>query len=270
MDQALPKSNRVAAQALKQGLPIVVADTSARLEDVGPLVAQTGIRSFALIPIPGRSAVEGLAYINFDQVERAGSVFDPDVSKAIEVVLNSAAATFAALIDKSGDELEDAIDDTTDSYTLKQFTRLLSAEMERARRYRFSVSVLALDIDTGTGPEMRLPDDTARAVVAAMSTCARASDIVGHGRNNFFALMLPQTTSKGAALVARRVEDAVSAVLWTPGAAATSVRVGVATFPDSGTDAASLIEAARMPAVTNPAPTRPDGFHVSSVRKGDS
>jgi len=240
MAQALPKGNRVAAQVVKQGLPVVVGDTAIRLADVGPLIAETSIRSFALLPIPGRSAVSGLAYVNFDTVDRASVVFDPEIGKAIEVVLNSAGSRIEAVNTDDADG-ESSVDELTDTYSMAQFLRMLTAELERARRYRFSVSVLMLEVDPG---RPGLTGDALQHTAATIRRVARASDVIAHGPTNQFAVMLPQTTAKGASLVARRLEKAIQDGLWAPGADC-QTQIGSVTFPDKDGDAATLVEVAR-------------------------
>ena len=146
LKEALPKSNRVAAQALRQGLPIVVADTSSRIDDIGPLIAHSDIKSFVLIPMPRKASAEGLAYINYTQVDRAGAFFDPDLNKAVEVVLSSTASMMDSLSMAPKSEPAAPVDELTNCYTMGQFNHLLTAEVERARRYRFSVSIVLLEI----------------------------------------------------------------------------------------------------------------------------
>jgi diguanylate cyclase (GGDEF)-like protein len=244
MKDALPKGNRVAAQAMKQGFPVVVADTASRLDDVGPLVAQTSIRSFVVMSIPRLGGIDGLAYVNFDSEDRATSVLEPDMSTAIEVVLGSA-VTRAGALERHNAPSADVLDDVTDTYSMFQFQRMLAAELERARRYRFSVSLILLDLDWRT-PLAGTPTtvELTRAATA-IRRVARASDVIAHAEATVFALMLPQTTSKGAALVAKRLERSVTAQFETVPGTRFVVHVGVSTFPDRGEDVASLIGAAR-------------------------
>src|SRR5205807_2369451 len=86
----LPKENRLAAQVVRQALPIVIDDTLTRIEDVGELIADAGVRSFALLPIMTSGKVGGLAYLNFCGVEKANLIFEPEIGRSIELILNCA------------------------------------------------------------------------------------------------------------------------------------------------------------------------------------
>ena len=50
----------MAAQVVRQGLPVVITDASSRLEDAGHLAHDVGIRSFALLPLTINGTVVAL------------------------------------------------------------------------------------------------------------------------------------------------------------------------------------------------------------------
>jgi diguanylate cyclase (GGDEF)-like protein len=251
MAMALPKENRLAAQVVRQGIPIVITDTSSRLEDVGTLVLETGVGSFALLPVRVGGTVGGLVYLNYSIPEQANHIFDPELARGIELVLNCAGNAAGAVEFDHGHTESASIDGLTDSYTLDQFERLLTAEVERARRYRFSVSVMSLDVDdfsSVNGSRGRaFGDGLLREIATEIRTLQRASDVLARRGDDEFVVMLPQTTAKGAANVARRLVRALSSGVYVNGTQVPlSVSIGIATFPDQANDGASLLTAVEM------------------------
>lgn len=261
MSQALPKANRVAAQAMKQQIPVIVNDTAARASDIGPLIAQATIKSFALLPVRTGDDIGGLVYLNFREAGRADRIFEPDLGRSIEVVLNCAGAVAGPILQGQGRPETVPLDDYTDTYTLPQFQRMLVAEVERARRYRFSVSVVLLQAEPGSEDEAEdgLPAESIQTLARAIRLAARSSDVIGHAPPGEFVVMLPQTTAKGANLVARRMEKVIGDALWVPATGGQiEVTAGIATFPDDATEASALLESARadLPAASTPATGR--------------
>ena len=248
--EALPKANRLAVQVLKQGLPIVITDTSARLQDAGNLAHDVGIRSFALLPLRLNGAAAGLVYINYLLPDIANEVYEPERGRGIELILNCAGNVAGALHDQVESSGSSAgLDELTDSYTYAQFERLLAAEIERARRYRFSVSVMSIDIDGFSEVNRQFGstfgDGVLREVVVKAQALERASDVLAHRADDEFMVMLPQTTSSGAEIVARRLHRAlIEGVVVDGRKLPVRVSVGIATFPDQVDDGAQLLSAA--------------------------
>ncbi|HEV3309098.1 MAG TPA: sensor domain-containing diguanylate cyclase, partial [Chloroflexota bacterium] len=251
LNRALPKESRLADQAIRQGLPIVITDTASRLADVGNLVHDTGIRSFALLPIRVNGGIGGLAYLNFDVVERANEVFDADMGRAIELVLNCAGNVAGAVWEQREAHANAAIDGLTDAYTLEQFERMLAAEIERARRYRFSVSILAFDVDDfsrfNETHGRAFGDEVLRRIAGTVRSVERASDVLARRGDDEFVALLPQTTARGAEIVARRLQTALAEdVVVRDRSLSVRASIGIATFPDEAADAASLLNAAEL------------------------
>jgi len=250
MDEALPKRSRLAAQAVRQGLPIVITETGTRLDDVGELIYQTGIRSFALLPVRTDDTVGGLAYLNFNVPERANDIFDSELGRGIELILNCAGNVAAGAVRRARPPKEHAaIDALTDAYSLEQFERLLAAEIERARRYRFSISLVSLDVDDFSAVIDRygqdFGDEMLRQIAATLRAMARASDLLCRSGADEFLVMLPQTTAKGAEVVTRRLHRTLSEGFVIQHARVrASVSTGIAAFPEQAQDAASLLKAA--------------------------
>lgn len=249
--RALPQQNRLAAQAVRQGLPIVVSDTDARVDDVGPLVRDTGIRSFALIPIRTNGNIGGLAYLNFNAPDRAGDVFDSDTGRGLELVLNCAGTSVAAIHNNQALDASAALDSLTAAYTMTQFERLLGAELERARRYRFSISILSIDVDDFSHVNETYGrvagDEVLRQLAIRVHSLERLSDVLARRGDDEFVVMLPQTTAKGAELVSQRIHSAFAEPVTLDGSRVdVRLSIGVATFPDQADEGGELLNAAEI------------------------
>ena len=123
--------------------------------------------------------------------------------------------------------------------------RVLELEVARAQRQQSEVSVALFDIDGFTqlndAAGARAGDKALREVAAVLAETVRLVDTVARTGADEFVLVAP---GSAGVLVAKRVLDGI-AKLQPGDGGAISVSAGVARFPQDGTDAASLIEAAR-------------------------
>jgi diguanylate cyclase (GGDEF)-like protein len=266
IDAIRPRESRLSLQAIEQALPVVITDARSRPEQVGDIILNAQIRSFALLPITTRETVGGLAYLNFARVGQAGMVFDHALGKRIELVLNCAGGLAARMQtarptspQASSPDIDDrlsldtvVLDPQTGAYAADHFVRLLDAEVTRAQRYRFSVALLVVDIDNFGSLAAHLDDDsvrrTVRSVGATLRSVQRLSDVMGRTDDDEFSIMLPQATAHGALSVAERLSNALSGLDMGAlgGLPIPSASIGIAIFPDHGIDSESLRTAADL------------------------
>ena len=102
----------------------------------------------------------------------------------------------------------------------REFYQQLRRELERARRYRHSVSLLIIDVDDFKGYNDRfghLSGDLAlRKISDILRNCARATDIVARYGGEEFAVILPESTSAGALMLAERIKTDVARYDFLP------------------------------------------------------
>jgi diguanylate cyclase (GGDEF)-like protein len=136
-------------------------------------------------------------------------------------------------------------DPLTGLANLRTVSRVLELELARAGRQGSEVSVAIFDVDNfGAVNEASgrdAGDDVLRSVAAILAGVVRLVDTVARFGGDEFLLVAP---GSAGATVAQRVLDGVAELPATDGQTI-SVTAGVARFPTDGTDAESVIAAAR-------------------------
>ncbi|HEX5826786.1 MAG TPA: GGDEF domain-containing protein [Candidatus Limnocylindrales bacterium] len=127
----------------------------------------------------------------------------------------------------------------------RTLSRVLELEVARAQRQASEVSVALFDIDgfgaLNEAAGARAADRALREVAAVLAETVRLVDTVARTGADEFVLVAP---GSAGVLVAKRVLDGIAKLAPVEGTQVT-VSAGVARFPQDGTDAASLLEAAR-------------------------
>ena len=136
-------------------------------------------------------------------------------------------------------------DPLTGLANLRTISRVLELELARAGRQGGEVSVAIFDVDdfaaTNAAEGRDAGDDVLRSVASTLAGSVRLIDTVARFGADEFLLVAP---GSAGAMVAQRVLDGV-AELEHVGGRRVSVTAGVARFPTDGTDAESVIEAAK-------------------------
>ncbi len=142
-------------------------------------------------------------------------------------------------------------DGLTGLYNHRHLHERLSLEVERSQRSGLPLSLLMLDVDhfkqfndTFGHPA---GDEVLRQLARVLNDTRRANDVVARYGGEEFAVILVDTAKFTAAKVAERVRERVAGHDFSDAAQRAgkiSVSIGVATFPDDGTDAEALVRAA--------------------------
>jgi diguanylate cyclase (GGDEF)-like protein len=139
-------------------------------------------------------------------------------------------------------------DPLTGLANMRTFSRVLELELARAARQRSEVSVAVFDVDdfaaTNDAAGREAGDDVLRSVAAVIAGAVRLVDTVARLGGDEFIVVAPGSAGM---TVARRVLDDIAALPETGGRRIT-VSAGVARFPNDGTDAESIVDAARSAA----------------------
>ncbi len=134
----------------------------------------------------------------------------------------------------------------------RTLNRVLELELARAQRQGSEVSVALFDVDGFTslnrtsGP--RVGDQVLRQVAAVLAETVRLVDTVARTGGDEFVVIAP---GSAGLTVARRVVDGIGRLEEIEGHPV-SVSAGVARFPQDGSDAEALLDAARAAVVASP------------------
>ncbi len=142
-------------------------------------------------------------------------------------------------------------DDLTKLYNSRYMNASLSREVQRARRYRSQVSLIFLDLDgfkNVNDQHGHLAGSRALVEVGAVIRhMVREIDIVCRFGGDEFTVILPQTGSEGARVIAERIRQRLEETVFLE-TFSLAVRItasfGVATFPDHALSEKSLIQKA--------------------------
>lgn len=139
-------------------------------------------------------------------------------------------------------------DDLTALPNFRAFRERIDTEIVRAGRYPERFGVLVLDLDrfkkyndtfghlAGNGALQR--------VSAVIRETVRAVDFPARYGGEEFAVILPQIEAEGLAAIAERVRLNVEAMPAPPDGSTVTASIGAALFPDDGTTAEALFQAA--------------------------
>jgi diguanylate cyclase (GGDEF)-like protein len=143
------------------------------------------------------------------------------------------------------------MDGLTCMFNRRYLMECLAQEIDRAERYQNSLSLMILDMDKFKSFNDAYGhvkgDELLKAFSSILKDAVRTSDIAGRYGGEEFCIVLPNTSIKGAALIAERIRKAVEglAIPVAEGqpAAGRTVSVGVAEF-SSGDSLEKLLAAA--------------------------
>ena len=173
------------------------------------------------------------------------------MSKQLRLVMGELDTTNKELREKNKELHELSITDALTSLNnRKHMMDTLAMEVARGLRYEKRFSILMIDIDDFKRYNDTLGhlagDEVLRELGAFLKSTLRTEDYAARYGGEEFLLLLPETGSDGAGQLAERLrqrleEQAIGANSQHPGI---TVSVGVAAFPDTGSDPEELIRRA--------------------------
>lgn len=131
----------------------------------------------------------------------------------------------------------------------RAFMERLFLEIERSKRFGREFSILILDIDNftkfnetygyGKGDEMLVK------IGGVIKRSIRSTDFAARYGGESFSIILPETSTDIAMIVAERSRNAINTLrLDNPASPSITVSAGISTFPHDARDGAGLIDAA--------------------------
>jgi diguanylate cyclase (GGDEF)-like protein len=241
----------VSAVRLKASLPgkelevgrTAIFDAATRLK---------GLSSIKVIPLrvqPMRAedpAVLGTLVVG----SRRRDVFTPDRVRQLEVIAQQAAESIhrARLFDAT--ERMATTDGLTGLLNHRTFQARLDEQLLLAQRYGRTLSVILCDIDhfKSVNDTYGHPvgDQVLRGVSAVIAKEARTTDLVARYGGEEFAVVMPETDTAGALVIAERIRQRIGELVTGTGQGPLQVTMslGVATYPADGQLKAELVERA--------------------------
>lgn len=143
------------------------------------------------------------------------------------------------------------VDDLTKLYNSRYLHQALEIEITRGRRYNYPVAVIFMDLDSFKQVNDRfghlVGSETLKVVGSLLKDVVRNVDIIARYGGDEFTLILPNTDSSGALLVAGRLLREIVGHDYgeSPGYPfSLSASFGIASFPDHGDNPEELIQKA--------------------------
>jgi len=233
---------------IMEGRPLMVPRVSEepRFEEESDALPGLGSRGCICVPLKAREAVLG-ALVAVNKLGE-GCFTESDLSMLSVLANQTAIASENAALYKKVHQLA-VTDELTQVYNFRFLKEALYRELERAIRFRQTLSILMLDVDHLKTYNDRFGHLKGSAVLKQLAgivkMCARSIDYVAKYGGDEFVLILPQTPTEGALVLAERVRMAVAAQPFpeVPSGEITC-SIGVATYPKNGKSVGELIESA--------------------------
>lgn len=128
-------------------------------------------------------------------------------------------------------------DEATSAYSFAYFVDLAGREIDLARRHGRRFALATVEVEEGGTVD-------AKAAVELVLAAVRDTDIVARADDRELLILLPETGTKGARTLRRRVLDRAHPY-GRPEGGALPLRVGLASFPQDGEDLSRLLRIAR-------------------------
>jgi diguanylate cyclase (GGDEF)-like protein len=172
------------------------------------------------------------------------------VVRQLEVVaMQAAESIYRARLFEQTERLA-TIDGLTGLTNHRTFQGRLDEHLAQAQRYGKKVSLLLCDID-----HFKSVNDTyghpvgdlvLKGVARTLAREARTTDVVARYGGEEFAIVMPETDATGALVIAERIRERVSRLLFESeqGSLRVTLSLGIATVPEDAAGKAELLERA--------------------------
>ncbi len=203
-----------------------------------------------------RSILRPLSVLEKGVAQLGNGNFSHRIFLANQDELGQLAAAFNLMIEKleqSQTALKNlaTLDELTGVYNRREFNLQLKNELERSGRYDHCFTLLLLDIDffkkLNDTYGHQAGDEALRSIAALLKQEFRDLDRVSRYGGEEFIVILSETSSSSAYVVAERIRQLISTYALSIAQNQTvniTVSGGLATFPEDGVEAKSLIHCA--------------------------
>lgn len=137
-------------------------------------------------------------------------------------------------------------DPLTGLFHRRYFEASVEREIHRMERRNLPLGIILMRVDSAGIPEDAIElEEILRAIGALLSRRVRGGDVASHHDGGTFGLILPEAPLAGVCTRAEQIRGAVREIRIGGEAAAVTLSLGVAAFPDCGHSSAKLMRAVR-------------------------
>ncbi len=229
--------------------PLLVGDVESDPRFARRSAERYTTRSLVSAPLLDRDRLIGVMNVNNKQ---GGAPFTPeDLDLLVAIASQAAVAIANARLHEEALALAH-LDPLTRLANHGHFQRALDRELERAERYARPLALVLIDLDDFKPYNDRYGHDRGDEALKELADliCAqsRLSDAVGRMGEDGFAVLLPETDTKGAWIFAEKVHESIAAHPF-PGAAGDltetlTASMGVVSYPEDARDRTDLYDVA--------------------------
>ncbi len=214
--------------------------------------AQTGHAHALAVPMRAVVSSSEAEFLGVLSIARHGPAFTREEEELLEYLAGQAIVSIenASLHETVGRQA--VTDELTGLANARAFRSILDREIERSRRFQTPLGLVMVDLDDFKQVNDRhghqQGDEVLASVAAVLRDFSRDIDAPARYGGEELAVVLPQTDSDGAALLAGRMREAVERLRVPSVSGGAALRVtasfGIASVPESATDREELVAAA--------------------------
>jgi diguanylate cyclase (GGDEF)-like protein len=233
-------------QAIARQLPALEREARSMMSSSLAIAWILVLLSFAAVQITLAKVVTPIERLS----AAADQIAAGDLSARAPVAGDREIATLGNALNRMADELRShaRTDELTALPNFRAFRERIESEIERAERYPERFGVLVLDLDRfkkyNDTYGHAAGNDALRRVATSIRASVRSVDFPARYGGEEFAVIAPQIDASGLAALAERVRIAIAALPAPPEAAALTVSIGGAVYPDDARDLEALFQKA--------------------------
>jgi two-component system, cell cycle response regulator len=246
--RVFPDNQGLVANVVRYGAPLPGRDLKAMDRPVifDDDTVVRGLAALKIFPLTAGDRILGTLVAG----SRRKGLLDQDVLRMLEVLaIQAAQAVLRAQLFEQMERMA-TTDGLTGLWNHRTFQAKADEALAHARRYSRNCSLILTDIDhfksvndTYGHP---MGDMVLKGVSRILRETARDTDVVARYGGEEFAIVMPETDTKGAAVIAERIREAVKAEVFQTdmGPLKITLSLGIAGCPEHGTEKQALVDLA--------------------------